>query len=239
MGSVCRYQIPPDCGVLWKNSTNCRRSNWTSLFKAKNRCGIYSSLMSSCRHSLSVTHKPVELTALILFTVSDNRSNTQNKNINEFFAILYTSLWSHYLQCILKFWGKVLTAQRVDMEARHLRGGTSASKWFKIIKQNMHIVYTCIYIHIVIYSICECKFLLTLQTVTIFVVSFEFEMCVRKTFISLSSWHPSSYYWIDLERVLYTDNHKFISIYAKWRVVAHWLEDTSHSVCVCVIKYNI
>lgn len=51
----------------------------------------------------------------------------------------------------------------------------------------MHIVYTCIYIHILIYSICECKFLLTLQTVKIFVVSFEFEMCVGKTFISLSS----------------------------------------------------
>lgn len=50
----------------------------------------------------------------------------------------------------------------------------------------MHIVYTCIYIHILIYSICECKFLLTLQTVKIFVVSFEFEMCVGKTFISLS-----------------------------------------------------
>lgn len=48
----------------------------------------------------------------------------------------------------------------------------------------MHIVYTCIYI---IYSICECKFLLTLQTVKIFDVSLEFEMCVGKTFIFLSS----------------------------------------------------
>lgn len=149
MRSVCRYQVPPDCGVLWKNSGDCRRSYWTSLFKAKNRRGIFSSLMSSCRHSLSVTHKPVELTALILFTVSDNRSKNNTKNIiniNEFFAILYTSQWSQYLQCIFKFWGKVLTEHRVDIEARHLRGGTSALKWFKIIKQNMHVVHRCIYI---------------------------------------------------------------------------------------------
>lgn len=137
--------------------------------------------------------------------------DTKIKNNELFCKFIYMCLWSHYLQphtdCIVKYSGGLCLMKGVDMEARHLRGGR---KWFKIIKKNIECASEYVLSSVFVTNVC--KFVLTLETFNIFLISFETEIRLGKTLqISLSYRHPSSYLYIDLQRVLHPVNHKFIS----------------------------